>query len=63
MSLQTEFDAIVGFDSAWTDNPMAPGAICVIRAGIDGPHLHLALRLASFAEVLEVIENERKDAR
>ncbi|SEH23584.1 DUF429 domain-containing protein [Rhizobium sp. NFR12] len=63
MSLRADFDSIVGFDSAWTDNPKAPGAICVIRVGVDGPHLHLAPRLASFAEALKVIENERKDAR
>ncbi len=63
MSLHTGFTSIVGFDSAWTDNPKAPGAICVIRLDGDGAHLYLAPRLASFAEALDVIERERKEAQ
>lgn len=63
MSLHTGFTSIVGFDSAWTDNPKAPGAICVIRLDGDGAHLYLAPRLASFAEALAVIERERKEAQ
>ncbi|WP_183844743.1 MULTISPECIES: DUF429 domain-containing protein [unclassified Rhizobium] len=63
MALHTSFTSIVGFDSAWTDNPRAPGAICVIRLDGDGAHLHLAPRLASFAQALDVIESERSDAQ
>ncbi|MDP3523841.1 MAG: DUF429 domain-containing protein [Hoeflea sp.] len=51
--------SIVGFDSAWTDNPKAQGAICIIRTGTKGPRLHLALILATFAEATEIIQNER----
>ncbi|MGO6755903.1 DUF429 domain-containing protein (plasmid) [Rhizobium ruizarguesonis] len=63
MNSHAKFTSIVGFDSAWTDNPKAPGAICVIRLGADGAFLHLPPRLASFAEALDVIENERGDAQ
>jgi predicted RNase H-like nuclease len=63
MSSPGNFTSIVGFDSAWTDNPKAPGAICVIRLTDDGTILHLAPRLASFAEALDVIESERNTAQ
>lgn len=62
MNLHARSTSIVGFDSAWTDNPKAPGAICVIRLNGDGVVLYLAPRLASFAEALDVIENERTSA-
>lgn len=53
--------SVVGFDSAWTDSPKAPGAICVIR--IDGlrARLYLEPRLASFGDALEIIRGERSD--
>lgn len=63
MSLQGNVISVVGFDSAWTDNPKAPGAICVIRLDDDGAHLYLAPRLASFAEALDVIRRECNDAQ
>ncbi|WP_092752168.1 DUF429 domain-containing protein [Rhizobium aethiopicum] len=63
MALQTSFASIIGFDSAWTDNPKAPGAICVIRLDGDGAHLHLAPQLASFAQALDIVESERADAQ
>lgn len=53
--------SVVGFDSAWTDNPKAPGAICIIRVGVNSCHLHLAPRLASFADALDIIRNECKE--
>lgn len=53
--------SIVGFDSAWTDNPKAPGAICTIRINALGPQLHLEPRLASFADAIEVIRIEQSD--
>ncbi|NMN71185.1 DUF429 domain-containing protein [Rhizobium sp. 57MFTsu3.2] len=55
--------SIIGFDSAWTDNPKAPGAICVIRLDHGRIDLHLAPRLASFAEALSVIKDETDEAR
>lgn len=63
MSLQANVISVVGFDSAWTDKPKAPGAICVIRLDGDGAHLYLAPRLASFAEALDVIRGESSDAQ
>jgi hypothetical protein len=24
--------SVIGFDSAWTDNPTAPGAVCILRS-------------------------------
>lgn len=54
--------SVVGFDSAWSDNPKAPGAICVIRLDGYGAQLQLAPRLASFAEALQVIESARSSA-
>lgn len=57
------FTSVIGFDSAWTDNPKAPGAICVIRLDGDGAYLSLAPRLASFGEALDVIQSESEDAK
>jgi predicted RNase H-like nuclease len=48
-------DAYVGFDSAWTDNAKAPGAICAV--GVEGGHpvqFHKP-RLASFDQALTFI--------
>lgn len=50
--------SIIGFDSAWTDKPTAPGAACVVRlrngsAEFDAP------RLVSFAGALDVVDRER----
>ncbi len=50
--------SIIGFDSAWTDNPKAPGAVCIIRIGSNG-HAQIAEpELASFCRALEVIRFE-----
>ena len=56
--------SIIGFDSAWTDNPRAPGAICTIRIDRAGRRTLVPPRLASFAESLAAIEAEiaRHDA-
>ncbi|THV16728.1 DUF429 domain-containing protein [Rhizobium rhizophilum] len=51
--------SVVGFDSAWTDNPKAPGAICVIRLDAHGARLHMEPRLASFSEAAALIHAER----
>ncbi|MBY4591746.1 MULTISPECIES: DUF429 domain-containing protein [Rhizobium] len=53
--------SVVGFDSAWTDNPRAPGAICVVRLDTQGARLHVAPRLASFSEAATVIRTERSE--
>ena len=63
MSLTAKFTSIVGFDSAWTDNPKAPGAICVIHLEPAGTYLNLAPQLASFAEALDIIQRESKNAQ
>jgi predicted RNase H-like nuclease len=49
----------VGFDSAWTDNPKAPGAICAV--GIENGHqtLFLAPELVSFRQALSFIQQHR----
>lgn len=50
--------SIIGFDSAWTDNPRAPGAICTIRINPAGRRTLVPPRLASFDEALAAIEAE-----
>jgi predicted RNase H-like nuclease len=52
-------DVYIGFDSAWTDNPRAPGAICAVgiencqSARFDAP------QLVSFDQALTFIEKTR----
>ncbi|WP_306752409.1 DUF429 domain-containing protein [Paracoccus actinidiae] len=55
MADEGAFETYVGFDSAWTDNPKAPGAICalVLRAG--RPVAFHAPQLASFVEALAFV--------
>jgi predicted RNase H-like nuclease len=52
-------DVYIGFDSAWTDNPKAPGAICAI--GIEAGRLikFNPRRLASFDQALVFIHEVR----
>jgi predicted RNase H-like nuclease len=54
-------DIYIGFDSAWTDNPKAPGAICAV--GIeDGRHAQFhAPQLVSFNEALTFIQKVRSE--
>ncbi|MBK3745472.1 DUF429 domain-containing protein [Paraburkholderia aspalathi] len=52
--------SIIGFDSAWTDKPKAPGAVCIIRSGSKGNLSYVEPRLASFAQALDIIGEERK---
>lgn len=47
--------AFIGFDSAWTDNPRAPGAVCSLVTRADGPPLFQAPQLATFAHALAFI--------
>lgn len=60
--MTTHCTSIIGFDSAWTDNPKAPGAICIIRLDSDGAWLKVAPRLVSFSEAATVIQAERLQA-
>ncbi len=54
-------DIYIGFDSAWTDNQNAPGAICAV--GIEGGVLvqFHAPELASFDKALIFIRNVRSN--
>jgi len=54
--------SVIGFDSAWTDKPKAPGAICIVRV-LDNAIEFVDPRLASFAQALEIIEAERSSSR
>lgn len=49
---------ILGFDSAWTDKPKAPGAICVITVDGTGRVNFKEPELASFRQALDTIESE-----
>jgi predicted RNase H-like nuclease len=51
---------VVGFDSAWTDSPKAPGAVCAIR--LNGPASFGAPSLASFDQALDFICAEQATA-
>ena len=51
--------SVIGFDSAWTDKPKAPGAVCIIRSDDRGDLAFLEPELASFAQALTTIEYER----
>ena len=50
--------SVVGFDSAWTDNPKAPGAVATIRARNDKLEF-VEPELASFETALRIIRAER----
>ncbi|WP_310069350.1 DUF429 domain-containing protein [Phyllobacterium sp. 1468] len=52
--------SVIGFDSAWTDKPKAPGAVCVIRSNSDGKLIYSEPQLASFAQALDIIHDEQK---
>ncbi len=52
---------IFGFDSAWTDAPKAPGAICAVAFDGDGQVRFHEPRLVSFAGALTFIEELRQD--
>ncbi|MEI7601546.1 MAG: DUF429 domain-containing protein, partial [Aestuariivirga sp.] len=52
---------IFGFDSAWTDAPKAPGAICAIAFDDHGQVEFHEPRLVSFAEARVFIEALRQD--
>lgn len=51
-----QMETFVGFDSAWTDNAKAPGAICAMQLRPGMPPLFHEPRLARFAEALAFVE-------
>lgn len=51
---------IFGFDSAWTDSPKAPGAICAITFDEMAIADFIEPRLVSFTEALDFIETQRR---
>ncbi len=53
--------SVVGFDSAWTDKPKAPGALSIIRHSQGISRLHLEPTLTSFAEARAIIKAERAE--
>jgi predicted RNase H-like nuclease len=50
-------DTYIGFDSAWTDNPKAPGAICAVGIEDGAPVRFHAPQLVSFDQALEFIRS------
>jgi predicted RNase H-like nuclease len=52
--------SIIGFDSAWTDQVKAPGAVSIIRVVEGRPTEFVPPRLASFGQALTIIEAERR---
>ncbi|MFC0341509.1 DUF429 domain-containing protein [Paracoccus niistensis] len=50
---------VFGFDSAWTDRPKAPGAICAVGCDRNGDLTFHLPRLVSFAEAQEFITTVR----
>ncbi|WP_419826831.1 DUF429 domain-containing protein [Sphingomonas sp.] len=52
---------LVGFDSAWTDNPRAPGAICAVRLEDGTAPVFYAPRLVRFSEALAFVDEAAVD--
>lgn len=52
-------DIFIGFDSAWADNPRAPGAICAVGMESGVPTVFHRPRLVSFSQALAFIEEVR----
>jgi predicted RNase H-like nuclease len=53
---------LIGFDSAWADNPKAPGAICAMTFEEGRPTSFAVPRLANFAEAANFIEEIDREA-
>ncbi|MCB8881779.1 DUF429 domain-containing protein [Acidisoma cellulosilytica] len=52
-------DVFIGFDSAWTDNAKAPGAICAVAMDGTSPIAFYPPQLASFDQALAFIQQVR----
>lgn len=50
---------LIGFDSAWTDNAKAPGAICALSLKPDGSIAFHPPQLATFDDALKFIDDVR----
>lgn len=50
-------DVYIGFDSAWTDNPKVPGAICAVGIEDGHPARFYAPQLVSFDQAHTFIRN------
>ena len=59
----TDSSVIFGFDSAWTDNPRAPGAICALIRDPGAPPRFVAPQLAGFDAALSFIDSHRAGRR
>lgn len=55
--------SIIGFDSAWTDNPNAPGAVCIIRIDGSGSRTLVPPSLVSFDQALMMVDAETAPLR
>jgi predicted RNase H-like nuclease len=55
-------DIYIGFDSAWTDNPRAPGAITALSVPDDGPAEFQPPRLVSFEQALRFIRSVQSNS-
>lgn len=54
-------DICIGFDSAWTDNPKAPGAVCAVGIKNGHPMRFHAPQLVSFDQALTFIQEVRSE--
>jgi predicted RNase H-like nuclease len=54
-------DTYIGFDSAWTDNPKAPGACCAVTFDDRAPVRFHTPRLTSFDKALGFIQDVRTE--
>nr|WP_206530333.1 DUF429 domain-containing protein [Nordella sp. HKS 07] len=57
--LVADMDVYIGFDSAWADNPKAPGAICAIAFNDGTPVRFHAPQLVSFDQAVAFIRKAR----
>lgn len=55
-------DIYIGFDSAWMDNPKAPGAICAVGIENGHPARFRTPELVSFDQALTFIQKVRSDS-
>lgn len=51
--------SVIGFDSAWTDDPKKPGAVCVFRLSGDGRVSFVDCQMASFDQALIIVRREQ----
>jgi predicted RNase H-like nuclease len=54
-------DMYIGFDSAWTDNPKAPGALCAIGFDEGRPIKFIEPQLATFDQALDFVQDVRSN--